>query len=179
MIKIYTAQKMTGRYYDEMLREAEYLVRSISERGWKALNPVVEEKVPDTHEILYQSSHETLEKYWRRDKEMLRESDIVLDYKSCNTSDGVNVEVGYGRWCLWKPTIRVWPGAPINISRLEVDLVCENLEEAINAIESNWGDYKKLGLWRDNLLDRSFKGWLEEQNKINIRYGLGKKLVTL
>lgn len=172
MISAYTCQRMTGRYCDEMLREAEMLERVLSNYGIRILNPVLEEKVHDEHVLLENVPSNLLERYWRRDKEMIRESDIVIDYMTMNKSDGSNKEVAYNRFCLWKPTIRVWDGAGGLISRLEDDIVVPNILDAVTLINEKWGTYEKLGKWRLEMLRRCYPKWAEYQRGLLMRYGV-------
>ncbi len=177
-IKIYTCQRMTGRYMDEMVQEAEMLVRVLGNYGFVALNPVLEEKVPRVHEILPVGDPEVLHRYWRRDKEMIREADIVLDYETQGKSDGTNNEVGYARFCLWKPVVRVWSGPGGAISKLEDDLVIPSLTEAIQVIFQRWGTYEKLGEWRAEIWKKSFLRWFDHQKELRKRYSMDEKLFT-
>lgn len=171
-IKIYTACRMTGRFKDELVAEANMLCDALKARGFEPLNPVLEEKVESTHELLAGVDPIVLEHYWRRDKQMIRDADIVLDYQTQNKSDGANKEVGYSRWCLWKPTVRVWDGGGALISRIEDDLVVPTLQEALDLIESQWGTYEKLGAWREEMGARSFTKWLSHQQELNKRYSV-------
>lgn len=169
-ISIYTCQRMTGRYCDEMRNEAEMLKRTLDNYGFDILNPVLEEGVPNEHVLLENVPAETLERYWRRDKEMIRESDIVIDYMTQNKSDGSNKEVGYNRFCLWKPTVRIWDGPGGLISRIEDDIVVEKLSEALNIINAKWGTYEKLGQWRHEMWNRCFPKWYNYQMELMDRY---------
>lgn len=163
---------MTGRYCDEMLREAEMLQRVLTNYNIRILNPVLEEGIPDVHELLDNVHPGKLSEFWRRDKEMIRESDVVIDYLTMNKSDGSNKEVGYNRFCLWKPTIRVWDGAGGLISRLEDDVVVPNLLDAVTLIQEKWGTYEKLGQWRAEMLQRCYPKWVEYQRSLLVRYGI-------
>lgn len=172
VIKAYTTQRMTGRFCDEMILEAEMLVRVLGNYEIQALNPVLEEKLPNEHVILENVPLEKLERFWRRDKEMIRESDILIDYLTQNLSDGSNKEVGYNRFCLWKPTIRVWNGKGALISRIEDDVVVPTLIDAINLIKEKYSTYEQLGEWRTAMLERSYPKWVEYQRSLQKRYGL-------
>ena len=172
MIAAYTCQRMTGRMCDEMLVEAQMLTRVLGNYGIKALNPVLEEHIPNEHILLPNVPQETLERYWKRDKEMIREADVLLDYLTQNLSDGSNKEVGYSRWCLWKPTIRVWSGKGALISRIEDDIVVPTLLDAIEVINDKWGTYEKLGAWRTEMIERTYPKWLAYQRKLQTRYGM-------
>jgi len=175
-VKIYTCQRMTGRECIEMRAEADMLVRVGEVRGFQILNPVIEENIPYEHKLLENVQQEKLEKYWKRDKEMIREADILLDYKTQNLSDGSNKEVGYNRFCLWKPTVRVWDGKGALISRIEDDLVIPTLAEAMDVITDKWGTYEKLGEWRLQLFERSFPKWLDYQVELAERYGVRERI---
>lgn len=170
MISAYTCQRMTGRYCDEMLREAEMLQRVLTNYNIRILNPVLEEGIPDVHEVLDNVHPGKLEQFWRRDKEMIRESDIVIDYMTMNKSDGSNKEVAYNRFCLWKPTVRVWDGAGGLISRLEDDIMVPTLIDAVKVIDEKWGTYEKLAEWRKVMLTRCYPKWMEYQKSLLERY---------
>jgi hypothetical protein len=177
-IKIYHSMRMTGRMCDELVNEAHMLVRASQEYGFIALNPVIEEKVKFAH-VPLNASPERLEEYWKRDKAMIREADIVLDYATHNQSDGANKEIGYSRWCLWKPTVRVWSNPGGMISKLEDDLVVPTLGEAMQLIVEQWGTYPKLSAWRKEMWERCHKPWLEEQEKMNRRYQANVQLEVI
>lgn len=172
MISAYTCQRMTGRYCDEMLREAEMLSRVGLNYGVNVLNPVLEEGIPDVHEVLDNVHPGKLEQFWHRDKEMIRESDIVIDYMTMNKSDGSNKEVAYNRFCLWKPTVRVWDGKGGLISRLEDDIVVGSYVEALQLATERWGTYEKLKQWRIEMIVRCYPKWAAYQNDLMKRYGI-------
>lgn len=176
-VKIYTAQRMSKRMADEMVLEAQMLVRTCENYGFIALNPVFDEEVKPIHAPYPYPSN--LEEYWYRDKKMIREADIVLDYATNNQSDGANKEIGYSRWCLWKPSVRVWIGPGAMISRIEDDLVVPTLKEAMELITEKWGTYQKLGAWRKAMWERCYIPWLDEQLKINRRYNCNIQLEVL
>jgi len=171
-IKVYTAVRMTGRYMDEMRLEAEMLSRALANYGFECVSPVLEENIPYLHEILANVPPERLEMYWKRDKQLIRECDVLLDYKTQNKSDGANKELGYARWCLWKPVVRVWEGQGALISRMEDDQVVGSLPEALDLIGALYGHYDKLRAWRQGMLDRCFGNWLAYQHGMNERYGV-------
>ncbi len=169
-IKIYTCVAMTGRMMDEMVVEAEMLKRTFVNYGFECLSPVLEENIPNVHEILSSVPAAQLAQYWKRDKEMIREADVVLDYKTRNKSDGSNKELGYARYCLWKPVIRVWDGPGALISRMEDDLVVPTLSDALNFISTRWGNYEKLGMWHKEIWDTHFSKWLNYHMSMKERY---------
>lgn len=174
MIKAYTCQSMTGRMCDEMIVEARMLERVLSNYNIQILNPVLAELefIPNEHITLPNVPPDMLEKFWKMDKRMIRESDIVIDYKTQNKSDGSNNEVAYNRFGLWKPTIRVWDGPGALISRMEHDVIVPTLQDAMNVIHERFGTYEKLGVWRKEMVERSFPKWLQYQNELCERYSM-------
>jgi nucleoside 2-deoxyribosyltransferase len=167
-IKVYVAHAMTGKMQDELCREAELTKRVLENYGFEVLDPIIAEGVKDVHEPLIQVSSEQLEGYWRRDKEMIKEA----DYMGCNKSDGVAKELGYARFCLWKPVVRVFPNCGINVSRIEDDVITSTLNDAIGIMLNRFGSYEKLRVWREDIWNRCFSRWLDEQVKMNNRYGV-------
>lgn len=180
MISAYTCQAMTGRMCDEMIVEARMLERMLGNHGIRLLNPVLAELayIPNEHVTLPNVSPELLEQFWKSDKKMIREADVVLDYMTHNKSDGSNNEIGYNRFCLWKPTVRVWNGPGALISRMEYEVIVPTLLEAVQVIQEKWGTYEKLGQWREEMLRRSFPKWLDYQQELIERYSMNPTLLT-
>jgi len=178
MITAYTCQSMTGRMCDEMIVEARMLERVLRNYGIRILNPVLAELafIPNEHVILPHVPTDILEKFWKMDKVMIKEADVIIDYKTQNKSDGSNNEIGYNRWCLWKPTVRVWEGPGALISRMEYEVIVPTLNDAIDVINDKWGSYEKLGAWRTEVLKRSFPKWIDYQKSLLERYGMDKDL---
>jgi hypothetical protein len=174
MIKAYTCQTMTGRMCDEMIVEARMLERVLGNYKIEILNPVLAELdfIPNEHVTLPNVPPDILEKFWHMDKQMIRDADILIDYKTQNRSDGSNNEVGYNRFCLWKPTIRIWDGPGALISRMEHDLIVPNLLEAMELIKEKFGTYEQLGKWRTEMLERSYPAWVTYQRELQTRYGM-------
>lgn len=177
MIKSYTSQRMTGRSCREMRVEADMLLRVGNNFGITILNPVLEEDIPYEDVLLENVPQDKLEHFWHRDKAMIREADVVIDYMTMNKSDGSNKEVAYSRWCLWKPTIRVWDGAGGLISRIEDDIVVPTYTEALHLVNKKWGTYEKLGQWRKEMLKRSFPNWLGYQIELLDRYNIDREIL--
>ena len=180
MISAYTCQAMTNRFCDEMIVEARMLERMLGNHGIRLLNPVLSELdyIPNEHILLPNVAPDLLEKFWKADKKMIREADVVLDYMTHNKSDGSNNEIGYNRFCLWKPTVRVWTGPGALISRMEYEVIVPTLLEAVEVIKEKWGTYEKLGAWREEMLRRSFPKWLDYQQELIERYKMNPCLLT-
>ncbi len=175
-IKLYICQPMTGLYCDEILAIAEMLQRVCNNYGFVLLSPIFRERIPRVHELLTPASKAELLSNWKGDKTMIKDADVVVDFMGLGKSNGVNNEICYARYGLWKPVVHVWPNMPLNISQLEGDAHCESLIEAMELITHDWGTFAKLGNWRQAILARSFLPWLQEQHKINGRYGIRSNL---
>lgn len=164
-LRVYVACKMTHRYQDELVMEAEQITRMLKNYGYEVLHPVLIENVERTHELLEQTDAARLEKYWQRDKQCLQECHLVLDDRSCNKSDGVGVELGLTRFCYFKPVVRVFPNAGICISKLEYDNVFDDRAQAVMFMAQTYGTKKQLLIWRLKMLWRSLPKWVWFQVK--------------
>jgi hypothetical protein len=161
-VSIYLAMRMTGMFCDDLLRIARNATIELEAAGFEVLSPVIEEGVPDKHVKLVNSLGR-LKSYWKRDKEMLQQAHIMLDLGSEGKSDGVNVEMGYTRFSMWKPLVRIHPTLSCVISHLEYDNVFASLEEAIPVMVRKWGTRHKLLFWRIRMLNRSLPKFLALQ----------------
>lgn len=155
---------MTGRYCDELLRESQEAISKLEDAGFTVLSPVIEEGVPNKH-IKLTNTLGRLRGYWRRDKEMLKEAHIMLDLNSQGKSDGVNVEMGFTRFYMFKPLVRIHPSLGCTISRLEYDCVTDTLESAIALMVERWGTKQKLREWRLKMLNRCIPKIVKDQFK--------------
>lgn len=163
--KVYVALKMSYRYQDELVMEAEKMCRILRNYGFDPLHPVITENVEPIHEILVTDKKETLEKHWRRDKKDIQDAHIILDDRSCNKSDGVGVELGLSRFCYYKPVVRIFPDAGICISALEYDHIFDNAIDAVIFMNIHYGTRWKLLKWRLTMLGRSLPKWIWLQTK--------------
>lgn len=171
-IKLYCCHRMAGRDMSDLVKEAARTTRVIENYGFEVCDPIIMEKIPNVSEILTQLSEEQLRQRWKEDKTAIKDADVILEYMGCNKSDGCNVEVGYGRFCLFKPVIRVWPNATMSISKIEYDHIVPSLIDAMELIKEKYGTYEKLGKWREAMWQRCFSPWIAEQFKMHQRYGI-------
>ncbi len=168
MLKVYIAHAMTGRTGAELLKETEivHLEAEILEltAGAKItlLDPVVAEGVTADDERLA-NPDDKLAVYWRRDKAMIREAHVLIDLTGPAKSEGVAHEIGYARFGLWKPVLRVWPKLGPSVARFEDDVIAENSFLALAEAYRRWGTRKQRVLWRLNMLRRSLGKWLKYQ----------------
>ncbi len=168
MIKLYLARGMTGRVKEDVVHEAFLDKDFFDKAGFITLCPVMEEGIEPTQQTI-RSSKQAMDKYWFRDKQMIREANVVIDMTPHLKSEGVAHEVGYARYNLWKPVVRVFPlgKLPIrgSVCRYEDDYICDSLEEATEYILRVHGTYFKRLKWRLQLINRCFPKWLYYQLK--------------
>ncbi len=166
MIKIYNARGMSGRIKEDVVEEAKADREFLQKAGFEVLCPVIEEGTDSTKEILL-ASKAKMDKYWARDKEMIRESHVVFDNSPMLNSEGVKHELGYARYNLWKPIVRIYPPGKLpaasSIAYFEDDYVCDSIVEAIEYVLRVHGTLFKRILWRIKLFNRCFLKWIFDQ----------------
>jgi len=158
-VKAYTCQSMTGHSMHELVERAKKIKTVLNAAGVEVLDPVLAEHVPDKKEVLGDKPLNVLKSYWRRDKQMIREAHVLLDLTPGDKSEGCAHELGYARYALWKPVIRLYgPEAkpPNLIPYFEDDLIVHSPEEAAIQIQKMWGTRFKRAMWRISLLNRCF-----------------------
>lgn len=165
-IRLYLARGMTGRIKEEVVAEAVSDKEFLEKAGFTVLCPVMEEGVESTKQVL-RSSRQLMETYWPRDKAMIREAHIVLDMTPHLNSEGVKHEVGYARYNLWKPVVRVFPTGKLpiksSVSHFEDDAVVDSIVEAVEYILRVHGTRWKRLKWRMKMLNKSLPKWIYYQ----------------
>ncbi len=166
MLKVYAARGMSNRIKEEVVNEAAVDRAIMAGYGVLVLDPVAAEGVESTKEVL-RSSKKAMDTYWSRDKEMIREANVVFDLTPHLNSEGVKHEIGYARYNLWKPVVRVFPKGQLpfqsSVARYEDDALFDDLHEAIKYSLENFGTWKKRFKWRFNLLSRCLFKWVRYQ----------------
>lgn len=157
MIKIYTARGMTHRIKEEVVQEAADDATWLRSAGFTVLCPVERENVEPTKQVL-RSSRKAMESYWPEDKRMIREAHVVFDMSPHLNSEGTKHELGYARYFLWMPVVRIFPYGKLPISssvaRFEDDYICDSLEEATEYVYRTHGTWFKRFVWRLNMYKR-------------------------
>ncbi len=156
-IRIYVARGMTGRPAAEVVAEAKRDKTFLEAAGLEVLDPVSEEGVkPSKKPIL--SSPAAMNKYWKRDKQMIREADVLLDMSPHLPSMGVIREHGYARYHLWKKTVSVFPFGMLPpagaVCYHEDDYVTDNILDAVVEIYRTHGSLFKRLKWRLAMYNR-------------------------
>lgn len=157
--KCYVARAMTGRIKEEVVAEARADRDFLEQAGFIVLCPVIAENVPATKEVL-RSSKKSMDVYWSRDKEMIRESNVVFNMSPHLPSLGVIREHGYARYHLWKKTISVFPNGKLPmkaaICHYEDDFVTDSLIIAVGEALRTHGTLWKRLKWRVLLYKRCY-----------------------
>ncbi len=163
MLSVYSARSMTGRIKEDVVREALNDKMFLESCGFNVLCPVIAEGVQPTKQVL-KASKKALAEYWPRDKQMIREAHILIDFSPHKNSEGVKHEIGYARYSLWKPIVRIFPEGQMpagsSVSYLEDDFVCDSLIEAVEYILRVHGTLFKRFNWRLKMLNRCLLKWI-------------------
>lgn len=157
MLRVYAARGMSHRIKEEVVNEAATDRAVMAGYGLMVLDPVVAEGVEATKEVL-RSLKKAMDTHWARDKRMIREAHVVFDMTPLLNSEGVKHEIGYARYFLWKPVIRVFPKDQLpfqsSVARYEDDALFDDLHEAVKYALENYGTWKKRFKWRAKMLNR-------------------------
>lgn len=168
MIRIYTAAKMTGRDKKEMVDTALHNKKVFEAYGIEVFDPILEEHVKPTKGLLVDTPVGLLKDYWKRDKQMIRNAHVLVDTTPEEKSEGSAHEIGYARYSLWKPIVRMYgkESKPLSmIVYFEDDLIVHSPEEAAVQIQKYWGSRAKRFMWRISMFNRCFLKWVWYQMK--------------
>lgn len=158
MAKAYIAHGMTGRPGTEVVAESDKVLEIFTKYGIDVLDPVTAEKVRPSKQKI-NTDYETLDGYWRRDKEMIREAHVLVDVTPDRKSEGVAHEIGYARYHLWKKVIRVYPKGSIpsnlSVAYFEDDFITDSLDQAAKEILRTHGSLLRRISWRLKIYNRS------------------------
>lgn len=161
---VYTASSMTGRTGEELIAQSKHVHRILGNWGITVLDPIAAENVKDSDKPLHNTGTQLAE-YWQRDKRMIREAHVLLDITGPAKSEGVAHEIGYARYNLWKPVVRIYAEnkSKISVARFEDDIIVESLPQAAEAIVKHWGTRNKRIVWRIKMLMRCLPRWIKYQ----------------
>ena len=161
MLKVYLAQAMTGLDSNQVYYKAIRSVEKFMSKGILVISPVIEEGIqPYTGNI---DAGVKLRYYWKRDKEFIRQCFCVVDLDADLKSEGVSHEVLYGRYCLWRPVVRIslrHSTGYFSVASLEDDIIVGNIEEAIEKINELWGTWSKRRKWQLKMYSRCLLKWI-------------------
>lgn len=159
-VKAYLAHKMTGRTGVELVVESAIAQAACVRYGVTALDPVVFEGVEASGQVVSGGDPKVLKKLWKRDKQMIREAHVLIDLTGNLKSEGVLHEIGYARYYLWKPVVRVIKGySGPTISDFEDDGIVGSFSEAAELVQRRWGTWPKRVIWRAKFIPKALVKW--------------------
>lgn len=157
MVTVYNARSMTGRVKEDVVAEAKADKEFLEKAGFTVLCPVEKEEVPATKQILL-SSKKAMEDYWPKDKQMIEACDVLFDLTPERKSEGVAHEIGYARYFLYRPVVRIYREGklpvPSSVAYFEDDYITDSLVDAIEYTLRVHGTRWKRLKWRLNLYNR-------------------------
>ncbi len=157
-LKVYVARAMSGLNADEVVKTAKEQKSFLESCGYEVLCPVVSEGVKAVKKPI-QSTKKLMDTYWARDKQMIREADIVFVMSPDRGSLGCIREYGYARYHLQKKVITVFPEGNLPkegaVCYYEDDYVTDSLVLAAGAGLETHGTYWKRLKWKLGVLNRS------------------------
>lgn len=156
-MRVYTAGAMTGLSGDELVERSLHVGQVLSYNKIEMLDPVNCEGVKATPNPV-QASFQDLTVFWQRDKQLIRRAHVVFDITPEKKSEGVSHEIGYARYFLYKPIVRVYMngGMPTgaSVAFFEDDVLAGSLEEACAVALELWGTPWKRLKWKLQQLNR-------------------------
>jgi hypothetical protein len=93
----------------------------------------------------------------------MRSSFALVDRTADMKSEGVAHEIGFMRYTLWRPVIRISPrhdNGYFSIASLEDDLIVGDVAEAAELIKHKWGTPYKRFRWQIKILNRCVIGFI-------------------
>ncbi len=162
MLTAYVAHAITNKTGNEVWKASIITELVLRRYGIKALDPIVIEGIPRNDEPIPNRPDADGSVIWHRDKKAIRDAHVLLDITPESKSEGVLRELGYARFFLWKPVIRVYqPGSEPHMATVfEDDVIAYSLDEAAKIIVARWGTWPKRILWRLKILFTSFPKFL-------------------
>ena len=161
----YIAHPITGRTGKELNEESRRTEVILKRYGIKVLDPILIEKLPSTDTCVPNRPDQDGSVLWKEDEAAIRESHVLINIAAELKSEGVLWELGYARFLLWKPIIRIYkPGSnPHMASIFKGDVIAFSLEEAAYIINRRWGTWSKRIMWRIKMLSRSLPKFIWRQ----------------
>lgn len=157
-LKVYMARAMSGLPADEVVAIAKEQKAFLEACGYEVLCPVVSENVKAVKKPI-QSTKKLMDTYWARDKQMIREADIVFIMSPDRGSLGCIREYGYARYHLQKKVITVFPQGKLPpegaVAYYEDDFVTDSLIIAAGEGLRTHGTYFGRLKWKLGILNKS------------------------
>jgi len=159
--RVYLGQQMTGVKQSVIYQRNAYCNRVFTKYGITVLSPVTEEGVKSNKKKLDQPSQEVLSYFWKRDKWLIRNSHILVDITGPSKSQGLLHEIGFSRYFLMKPCVRIMKLYGPSVAVEEEDLIAPTVEKAAKFIIDEFGTPWKRLKWKFKLFRRCFFSYLK------------------
>jgi hypothetical protein len=138
----------------------------LEKHGITVLSPIFDTGIKPAKQKIKSLPSENFLKEWKKDKELIRRSHILLDIVAEAKSEGVAHEIAYARYFLWKPVVRVskkYVKKGCSVAFYEDDLIVSSIEEAAKLMKKRWGTYELRKQWRVKMLRRSLPKFVRYQ----------------
>ena len=168
--KVYVCHAMTGRSGINLVVEETMTRAAATSVSGEIilLDPIRAEGVKCSSEPVV-APEGKLREYWKRDKEMIRDAHVVFDLSGGAKSEGCAHEVGYARYFLYKPVVRLYPFLGASVARLEDDYIVSSMHQGFDLILRKWGTPSKRLAWRLGLLRKLPRAvWFKMHEWLNI-----------
>lgn len=167
-VRVYMAMPMTGYDRADMVKRSKHLIEVGARNEVTVISPVLEEHTKEIPGVLTQNDQYQLRRFWRRDKEIIRNRDgkgahVVLIDRADQKSLGCEREYGFNRYFLWKPTLCIMSRHGYSVAKFEDDRIFEDEYAAFAYIARNYGTHLRRIKWRVRMLCRSLPGFIIDQ----------------
>jgi len=161
-VVVYGACRMTGVDKAQLVARQLRVKEIMEEYGITFISPVLEENVKPEHGKLVNHDKDQLRGFWKRDKEIIAKlAHVVFMDQGQHKSFGMERELGFNRYTLWKPTVMLVPaGTPLSVAQFEDDEIFYSVHHAAQEIVNRWGTRYQRWIWRVKMLTRSLPRWL-------------------
>ena len=168
---VYVAHGMTGLPWNEVKANSERVRRVLEACDIEVIDPIniendsVSDSISTDKSAIPNRPDDGGRKAWYSDKEGIRKAHVLLDITPEMKSEGVLRELGYARFYLWKPVVRLYKkeSNPHMITVFEDDAVVRSLQEAVRVMKERWGTLEKRTAWRKALLQRCLPTFIKHQ----------------
>lgn len=168
---VYVAHAMSGRSWEEVKDESRKVKKILRKYKIEVIDPIdvendlLSSSVGSKGKKIPNRPNAGGKKAWYGDKKAIRKAHVVLDITPEMKSEGVLRELGYARFYLWKPVLRLYKkkSNPHMITVFEDDAVIRSLRQFVTLVKKKWGTREKRVKWRKRLLDKHLDTFITHQ----------------
>ena len=127
---VYLAQPMGGRYWREVVEEAESAQRALAWYDFEGWCPPLKENFDNGYDRIV-STRDELKPEWKKDLAALSKSVALISLRGDMASEGVGVEIAMAKYKFKIPVVIVSLSDDVGrVSHLEADHIAANIQEA-------------------------------------------------